>query len=282
MMGNKAEEIVSKFYNEKGWSVDRGVTEDAKRWEDLREYAQEYVSKCRLRVLRHIPEKGINMLDMASGPIQYKEYLEYSRNFEKRYCVDLSKAALDQAREKIGDHGVLLHGSFFDIFLENDFFDCSISLHTIYHIDKDKQEDAVRKLIRVTKPGKPVIVVYSNPNTLIRYFKFPFLFLRLIKRVLYRIAGKEYKSELYSYAHPIKWWDRFSDMAEVKRLPWRSFNSGDQKRLIPNIRFGKKMLNVLYEMEERFPKFFVKYFEYPMVILTKKKSFQGTSSDKRF
>jgi hypothetical protein len=59
MMGNKAEEIVSKFYNEKGWNVVEGVTEDAKRWEDLREYAQEYVSKCRLRVLRHIPEKGI-------------------------------------------------------------------------------------------------------------------------------------------------------------------------------------------------------------------------------
>lgn len=267
MMGNKAEEIVSKFYNEKGWNVDRGITEDAKRWEDLREHAQEYVSKCRLRVLRHIPEKGINMLDMASGPIECKEYLEYSRNFEKRYCVDLSKAALDQAREKIGDHGVLLHGSFFDIFLENDFFDCSISLHTIYHIDKDKQEDAVRKLIRVTKPGKPVIVVYYNPNTLIRYLKFPF---SLIKRALRRIAGKEYKPELYGYAHPIKWWDGFSDMADVKLLPYRSFNSGDQKRLIPNIRFGKKMLNVLYEMEERFPKFFVKYFEYPMIILTKK------------
>ena len=114
MMGNKAEEIVSKFYNEKGWNAVGGVTEDAKRWEDLREYAQEYVSKCRLRVLRHIPEKGINMLDIASGPIQYKEYLEYSRNFEKRYCVDLSKAALEQAREKIGDHGVFLHGSFFE------------------------------------------------------------------------------------------------------------------------------------------------------------------------
>ncbi len=39
-MGHEAEEIVSKFYNEKGWNVDRGVTEDAKRWEDLREKGQ--------------------------------------------------------------------------------------------------------------------------------------------------------------------------------------------------------------------------------------------------
>ena len=275
MMGNKAdgpkaEETVSRFYTGKGWNVDGGVTEDAKRWEDLRECAQEYVSKCRLRVLRHIPKAGINMLDMASGPIQYREYLSYSTNFEKRYCVDLSKAALDQAREKIGDNGKFLHGSFFDISFEDDFFDCSISLHTIYHIDKDRQEEAVRKLIRVTKPGRPVIVVYSNPNTLIRYFKSPFLFLRLIKRTLRKSAGKDDTAELYFHAHPISWWARFGDMAEVKFLPWRSFSSDDQKRLIPNTKLGKKMLNNLYDIEERFPRFFVRSFQYPMIILTKK------------
>jgi ubiquinone/menaquinone biosynthesis C-methylase UbiE len=274
-MENKAEEIVSKFYNERGWNVERGITEDAKRWEDLREYAQEYVSKCRLRVLRHIPQSGINMLDMASGPIQYKEYLEFSRNFEKRYCVDLSKAALDQARGKIGDHGVFLHGSFFDMGLENDFFDCSISLHTIYHIDKDKQEDAVRKLIDVTKPSKPIIIVYCNPNTLLAYLRFPFGLLRSIKRAVLSIfrkgeLNKPNEIELYFYAHPIKWWNRFRDETEVKLLPWRSFSSDDQKRLIPNTIFGKKMLMVLYAMEDTFPNLFVRYFQYPMIILTKK------------
>ena len=84
------EESVSEFYNTEGWETEDGITEDARRWEDLREHAQEYVKKCRLRVCNHIPESGENILDMASGPIQYKEYLEYSRNFEKRYCVDLS------------------------------------------------------------------------------------------------------------------------------------------------------------------------------------------------
>lgn len=59
-------------------------------------------------------------------------------------------ARLYEAREKLGEHGVYLHGSFFDIHFDNDFFDCSISLHTIYHIDRDRQEEAVRKLIHVT------------------------------------------------------------------------------------------------------------------------------------
>ena len=40
------------------------------------------------------------MLDMASGPIQYPEYLVYSSNFKKRYCVDLSKNALEAAKKK--------------------------------------------------------------------------------------------------------------------------------------------------------------------------------------
>src|SRR5689334_23175198 len=122
----KAEESVSDFYNTTGWKAEGEITEDARLWEDLREHAREYVSKCRLRVLRHIPERGEYLLDMASGPIQYDEYLEYSRNFSKRYCVDLSLQALEGAKRKIGDHGVFLHGSFFDLSLEDNFFDCSI------------------------------------------------------------------------------------------------------------------------------------------------------------
>jgi len=118
---NKAEEKVSKFYTQKGWETKSGVTEDAKRFEDLRHVAKDYVSRCRLRVLRHIPKAGDNILDMASGPIQYQEYLEYSKHFKKRYCVDLSESALKDAKNKIGDHGVFLRGSFFDIQLKENF-----------------------------------------------------------------------------------------------------------------------------------------------------------------
>ena len=277
---DKAEERVSKFYNSVGWETDDEITEDARRFEDLREYSKEYVSKCRLRVLRHIPNNGVNLLDMASGPIQYKEYLEYSKNFKKRYCVDLSSAALEMAKKKIGDHGVFLHGSFFDIPMEENFFDCTVSLHTIYHIDKDKQEDAVRKLLHVTKPEKRVIIVYSNPNTLLaslpfRLVSLPFRILRKIKSILKKSHIKiEQKEDLGLYFHPhsIEWWERFSDIAIVNIFPWRSFGSDTQKRLIPNNKLGRKMFAVLFNLEERFPNFFVKHFQYPMIILTKKKN----------
>lgn len=270
-MRNEAEERVSEFYNTVGWENDGNITEDAKRFEDLRDNSKEYVRSCRLRVLRHIPNKGKYILDMASGPIQYDEYLEYSKNFEKRYCVDLSSAALESARTKIGKHGVFLLGSFFDITIEENFFDCSISLHTIYHIDKNHQEAAVRKLIQTTKPGKPVIIVYSSSHIFVKLTKLP---LRIFKRMrtIFKSQNSTNSSNeptLYFHAHPVKWWRRFSDVADVEILPWRSFDSNVQKALFPNNVIGRKMLSALYNLEEIFPKFFANYFQYPMIILTK-------------
>ena len=80
---SEAEELVSRFYKTTGWEVDGdGLSKDAILFEDLRKNASEYVSKCRLRLMKYIPDKGKRMLDMASGPIQYPEYLEYSKNFD--------------------------------------------------------------------------------------------------------------------------------------------------------------------------------------------------------
>lgn len=261
---------VSEFYETVGWENFAGLTEDARRWEDLRACARDYVSHCRLRVLRHIPPAGDCLLDMASGPIQFREYLEYSRHFRKRYCVDLSAKALAVAKQKIGDHGVFLQGDFLDMPLEKDFFDCTVSLHTIYHIDKARQEEAVRKLVYVTKPDKPVIIIYSNPKPLIYYFMFPFKILRNLKNRFLN-QKESLNKELYFHAHPVDWWNRFRDVADVTLLPWRAFASQHQKLLIRGDRLGKFLFKILFELEDRFPKFFVKHFQYPMIILKKPK-----------
>ncbi len=268
-MKNDAEKIVARFYNEGGWDVTAGVTTDAEKFEDLREVAREYVSKCRLRVLRHVPPHGQFMLDMASGPIQYPEYLEYSRNFAKRYCVDLSSSALEQAKAKIGEHGVFLHGSFFDLEFEKDFFDCAISLHTIYHMDEKLQETAVRKLVDVTKPGCPVIIVYSNPDTVIAG----------LRSALRRVTGRRGSSkgpdvegdaaDLYFSPHPVGWWQRFKDVADVRLYPWRSLGAPAQKAMFPNNLLGEGMFKMLFSLEETFPGFFVRRFQYPMIVLMK-------------
>lgn len=264
---DNAEEIVSKFYNTVGWETVDGLSVDARMFEDLRKHSEKYVRMCRERVMRHIPAKGENILDMASGPLEFQSYVDYSKNFEKRYCVDLSSKALEMAKMRIGDHGVFLHGSFFDLPLQENFFDCALSIHTIYHMDKDKQELAVRKLIHVTKPGKPVIIVYSNPVVLFvttaqRIYK-------KVKRILKK-SNEEENNLLYIHMNPIEWWNRFSDVADVKTFPSRSLNANIHKRLIPDNKLGGMMLDVLYSLEESFPKFFAKHFQSPMIVLTKK------------
>ncbi|HSJ31774.1 MAG TPA: class I SAM-dependent methyltransferase [Longimicrobiales bacterium] len=269
---NDAERRVARFYETVGWKEVGAVTEDARRFEDLRDCARRYISRCRLRVLRHIPARGELLLDMASGPVQYPEYLEYSRHFAKRYCVDFSAEALARARERLGEHGVYLHGSFFDLELPADTFDCAVSLHTIYHMDRNRQEEAVRKLLRLVKPGRPVIVVYSNPDSL------PARLRRshpagALRRLLARhapAADPDRADGLYFFQHPNRWWLRFADQADIEIRPWRSLGSEDQKRLIPDSRLGTAMLDTLFRLEDRFPRFFAAHFQYIMVVLTRR------------
>jgi ubiquinone/menaquinone biosynthesis C-methylase UbiE len=268
-MNESAEKRISNFYNTEGWKELNGITEDAIRFEDLREFSKEYVSKCRLRLLNFIPQNGEHFLDMASGPIQYKEYLKYSEGFSKRLCVDLSFDALKVAQNKIGSHGEFHHGSFFDLEFESNYFDCSISVHTIYHMDKDMQSIAVRKLIDVTKKDCPIIIVYSNPKSIINKFSNSFIvkFIRKIKTQIPDTTPS--KTSLYFHAHDLNWWNQFKPYADVKIYPWRSFDSDYQKRLFPDNIIGKTMLKILFFLEDFFPKFFTKYLQYPMIVLIK-------------
>ena len=90
----------------------------------------------------------------------------------------------------------------------------------------------------------------------------------LIKLTQQSNAGQE--EPLYFYAYPIKWWDRFSDVADINVFPWRAVTADFQKLLIPDNEMGKKLFSHLFMLEERFPSFFVKHFHYPMIILTKR------------
>ena len=116
---------IKQFYNHEGWKNISNRTTDANLFEDLRPVAKKYVSKCRLRVLNEIPQKGgKNFLDFASGPIQYKEYLKYSKKYKYRHCVDFSEDAIKIAKKKLKKHGKYYCDDFNKIRFKKDFFDC--------------------------------------------------------------------------------------------------------------------------------------------------------------
>ena len=248
---------VFKFYNEGGWNKHKKNTKDAILFEDLRPVAKEYISHCRKKINNHIANKGLNILDFASGPIQYKEYLNYSKNFKVRHCVDFSKEAIKIAKEKIGSKGKFYCKDFLQIKFKKNFFDTIISLHTIYHIKKKNQAKVIKKLIDISKKDSPIIIIYSNPDTIINFIKKKF-FKKKIK-----------KKELYFYCHKFEWWMQFSKIAKVEFYPWRSFASQHQKKIFPNNYIGKVLFKFLIYLEKKYPKFFVKYFQYPIIVLKK-------------
>ena len=248
---------VYKFYNSKGWKKKGNISVDSNLFEDNRKYSQWYVSNCRKRILKFIPTKGENILDFASGPIQYKEYLEYSKNFRYRHCVDFSKQAILSAKKKLNKKGKYYCGDFLKLKFKKNYFDCIISMHTIYHINKNKQRDAILKMIKISKQDAPIIIVYSNPDN----------FFSKVKKVF------RYKSKskgLYFYCFDNNWWKQFENVAHVKMYPWRSLSSGHQKILIPNNILGSTILKILFYLENLFNYFFVKYFQYQIIVLKKK------------
>jgi ubiquinone/menaquinone biosynthesis C-methylase UbiE len=256
------EEKVRDFYEKDGWAADsKGTTTDAQLWEDLRPCAKHYVSACRRKLLAHLPQKGELFLDCASGPIQYPEYLEYSEGFKKRVCVDISQRALDVAQKKLGSRGETVCASLLSLPFPDNHFDASVSLHTIYHIDRTQQEAAVRQLIRTAKPGSPVVIVYSNPDRLLARLK------RLFKS---NSTPQEDSERIYFYSYPLNWWKRFEDQASVRILPWRSLTAKDAQRFIPSGKLGEWILRGILALEKIFPRLMAKMGAYPMIILTKK------------
>jgi hypothetical protein len=92
---------VAGFYDTVGWTRDEsGEFVDSCRFEDIRSVSRAYMSRIRLRLLEHLPRHGGILLDCASGPIQFDEYLTYGRGFDLRICVDISWEALRLAQRR--------------------------------------------------------------------------------------------------------------------------------------------------------------------------------------
>jgi 2-polyprenyl-3-methyl-5-hydroxy-6-metoxy-1,4-benzoquinol methylase len=255
---------LKEYYNSKGWQMNaKGLSTDAIANEDLREVAEVYVSKCRLRILRYLPKIGNKLLDVASGPIQYKEYLTYSDNFKKRHCIDLSEKAIQIAKEKLGDHGEYSCGDFLELDINKESYDGVISIHTLYHLHVDKQLEMVNKLLDVSIKGSPVVIVYSNPN----YF---FNIIAKCVKGLFRIKKNEMGNEIYFFSHSISFWKQFKDRADYEIFPWRSLSSRHQRLLIPNNKIGKAMFKLLFNLEDLFPNFFIRFFKFYTVVLKKR------------
>lgn len=268
---------VYDYYKSLGWSTQNGICRDTLVNENLQHAALQYNTDTRrrvLRVLHGLPSaRYYSLLDCASGPIQYPEYLEYSRLFTKRVCVDFSETALQAARVNLINDSQpnceFICADFLDFEIKDNSFDAAISLHTLYHVQLEKQKQFVEKLIAVTKPGGLIIVVYSNPFSLRSFIRIPSA---IIMRCCGWLRGKLFKKKINLNAIYCKrqrrlWWTQFNKLGHVSFYTYRLFTPSFEKKFIPDNTLGAGIYKMLFRIEEC--KFSVPFADYYMVVIRK-------------
>jgi len=270
---------VKDFYNDIGWKQepDENFT-DAKLFEDLREVSQTYIKNCRLRINKYIPGKGKYLLDVASGPIQYGEYLTFSQNYNYRVCIDISFRALLQAKAKLGEKGIYILGDVTNLPVKDNAMDTVVSLHTIYHVPKDLQGAAIKEIYRVLMPGSNAVIIYSWGwnSILMNIFIFPIQAYRALKRIFRIIRRQLIKNKLidsapglYFYSHSFRWLKNQNFPFTIELKVWRSLHTNFLKLWIHKYLVGKKILSMIWNLEEKYPWFLGKTGTYPMFIIKK-------------
>ena len=183
---------VRQFYDQVGWQlVSEDIYQNA-RFEDLRPVSRDYIHRCHLRVSRHLLPQGDFLLDAGSGPVQYPEYLEYSRNYRYRVCADISITALKEARKRIGDKGLYVVADIANLPFRQNAFDSLVSLHTIHHLTEDEHLKAYNELQRVLAPGGAGVVVNGWPASRLMSFFEPLVRLsHRLRNLSYRLIKKK-------------------------------------------------------------------------------------------
>jgi SAM-dependent methyltransferase len=278
---------VREFYDSVGWQeISVGVYQNA-RYEDLRPVSREYIHRCHMRVSRHLLSEGKYLLDAGSGPIQYPEYLEYSRGYHFRVCLDLSRRALRGARERVGEHGLFVIGDVARLPFRPGIFTGAVSLHTVHHLPANQQRSAFEELYRVLEPGGRTVVVSSwgKRSLMMRIFRGPIAVAFWLQRAYRRLLGIEHVSVVpvsgegvetnellqtpgtYTHQRGYSWVER-----ELTFLPglevrvWRSVGSSFLRAFIHRRLLGLFGLRFLFWLEERAPRTFGRLGQHPMIL----------------
>ncbi len=286
MAESSVQQQVQAFYNAVGWKqIGPGVYQNA-RYEDLRPVSRPYIHACHVRFGRHLPAAGRLFLDAGSGPIQYPEYLEYSRGFERRVCLDISRLALVEARQRIGEHGWFVVGDIARLPFRREAFDSAATLHTIHHLPAGEQESAFADLVRCLAPGGRVGAVYSwgERSGIVRLSR-PLVWAAERARALVRSLMRSRRAPAapagevaallrspgsFTYKHDYGWAaSHLSRLGDVSIVVWRSVSTAMLRSLVHPLLLGRLGLRALYLLEDLAPRFFGRHGAYSTILITK-------------
>lgn len=294
MTETEVKQRVRQFYDRVGWQTVADGTYQNARYEDLRPVSREYIHRCHLRVKRFLKPSGRFLLDAGSGPVQYPEYLAYSEDYLRRVCVDISIVALQEARQRIGDHGLFVVADVANLPFKPELFEGVVSLHTLHHLPLEEQDKAYGELYRVLQPGCSAVVVNGwTDSPLMRRAGWLVRGMERLGAQVARLRGQKPPAETEQKAQPAKVqtptakdptgtfinkldpdWLRahIGGRMRYQIYPWRSVNVRFLRAVIHDATGGRLWLRLLFWLEERFPRFFAEKGQYPLVIIRKDQS----------
>ena len=287
---------VQQFYDQIGWKlVSEDVYQNA-RFEDLRPVSRQYIHDCHMRINRHLKPAGRFLLDAGSGPVQYPEYLEYSRDYQYRVCADISIKALMEARKRINHRGLYVVADIANLPFKSDSIDGVVTLHTIHHLPEEEHLQAFTELYRVLARGSSAAVVNGWAESPLLKLVEPLVRgAYLLRHGYYRFKGydsilqgdssdvteecplRDYRRRkgktpkgTFTSRHDVTWIrNEVGSLMPVDILVWRSVSVRFLRALIhPNLG-GRAWLRLLFWLEERSPHFFGEYGKYPLIVISK-------------
>ena len=256
---SQVEQSVREFYDTYGWS--KGGEDE--RFRQFRPAYRPYHEETVARTLRCFSGRNGSLLIVGGGDLP-QSHVDLASHFDRVTCIDISAVALDITRRKLANAETVL-GSICDAPLQTGAYDAVLAAHIIYHIDADAQERAVREMIRVTRPGGRIVVLYSNPRSPIRFAAG--ILHRLRKRFTPDQAVNNSGPQLYFSPHPLGWWNRFKDMCSLSMQPWDIIGSYEERTLIPTDGMARAFYSSAAWVERQLPAFSVHFWQYPIVIL---------------
>ncbi|MBY0278839.1 class I SAM-dependent methyltransferase [Candidatus Binatia bacterium] len=245
--------------------------------DDWRQVVRWYHHACNLRLKRFLMPRGDMLLDAASGAVQFQDYIALSDGYRRHVCVDFSRSALREARDRLGDKALCVQADVTALPFRDDTFDAVASLHTIYHVPAAEQPLAFRELHRTLRPGRSGVVVYAQDRH--PGHPLPRWIVRLLLRSS-RLAARLRSPNLPRSSPPPGLYFEPLPLDEVETTlralgvsfttrAWRTLSVSFTRLVIPDNAFGAALLRWVFAVENLFPERCGKRASYPTFVLTK-------------
>jgi SAM-dependent methyltransferase len=269
-IAKSAGEIVKSFYDKHGWqNREGGWSGEDILFRTFPEAHVKYAKNADARTAACFDDRNGILLLAGCGDVP-EFHLNLAQRFNRIFCMDISPVALGIARSKLGDTAEYFEESITKTSLADVSVDAVYCAHVIYHIAEELQERAVNELIRVTKRGGRLVVVYVNSKS-------PVGWPRSVKQVIERIRLRQMHvvetqdsvPKLYNYVRPLGWWRRFSPQCHLSFLPSEVIGSRAARALLRTQGMASLFFAVAQWIENRFPRPASWMWQYSIIVLDK-------------